>query len=333
MQRIKIAHIGTNGYSHANQVFRSIAKQTDIFDLVGYVLPENERELYPKKCEIFNGYTELTLDEVLNDPEITAVSVETDEIHLTKYALLAAKHGKHIHMEKPGGRELPDFEKLIDTVKKNNTVFHIGYMYRYNPYVIDALERVKKGELGEIVSVEAQMSCYHPAKTRDWLNTFDGGMMFYLGCHLVDLVLQFCGKPDRILPFNKRSMTEGVDSPDFSMALFEYKNGVSFIKTTACEIGGYNRRQFVITGTEGTIELKPFEMVNGKEINGLYTCRTEYHTKAFHSESKSDVSPIYDRYDSMIAAFGRMCAGEINNPYTYDYELELYKTLLKCCKE
>ena len=30
----------------------------------------------------------MTLDEILNDPTIEAVTVETDEIHLTKYAQL-----------------------------------------------------------------------------------------------------------------------------------------------------------------------------------------------------------------------------------------------------
>ena len=45
--------------------------------------------------------------------------METDEIYCTKYALLAAKAGKHIHMEKPGGLELADFEELIATVKDN----------------------------------------------------------------------------------------------------------------------------------------------------------------------------------------------------------------------
>jgi hypothetical protein len=34
----------------------------------------------------------------------------------------------------------------------------------------------------------------------------------------------------------------------------------------------------------------------------------------------------------MLAAFARMVAGEMENPYTLDYELELYETLLKCCE-
>lgn len=103
--------------------------------------------------QVFDGYREMSVDGILNDPTIDALTVETEEIYLTKYALSAAEHKKHIHMEKPGGADLLEFEKLISTVKKNGTVFHTGYMYRYNPSVVKLMQDIKNGELGEIVSV------------------------------------------------------------------------------------------------------------------------------------------------------------------------------------
>ncbi len=38
MRKIKIAQIGINTYSHSNEIFDSIYKQSDIFEVVGYVL-------------------------------------------------------------------------------------------------------------------------------------------------------------------------------------------------------------------------------------------------------------------------------------------------------
>jgi len=35
----------------------------------------------------------------------------------------------------------------------------------------------------------------------------------------------------------------------------------------------------------------------------------------------------------MMAAFAAYVRGETENPYTLDYELELYKTILKACGE
>ncbi|MDD5603455.1 MAG: Gfo/Idh/MocA family oxidoreductase, partial [Eubacteriales bacterium] len=133
MKKIKIAQIGTSKNSHGNDIWKSLLKQADIFDVAGYALPENEREKFPKKMGSFEGYPEMTVDDILNDPEIEAVTVETEEIYLTKYSLMAADAGKHLHMEKPGGRKLSDFEKLIDILKSKNLTFSTGYMYRFNP--------------------------------------------------------------------------------------------------------------------------------------------------------------------------------------------------------
>jgi len=331
MRKIKIAQIGTSKNSHGNSIFNSLKKNSDDFEIVGYHFPEGEREKFSNNMSTFQGYRELTLEEILKNPEIEAVTVETEEIYLTKYAQIAAEHKKHIHMEKPGGVVLADFEKLIQIIKNNKTVFHTGYMYRYNPYIIELKEQVKNGELGDIISVEAQMNCILPKDTRQWLEAFRGGMMFYLGCHLIDLIYSIQGAPRNIIPFNKCSGVEGVTAEDFGMAVLEYDNGVSFAKTSAVELGGFERRQLVVTGTKKTVELKPLEWYvdGGKLVTEKYV-RT---SSDWHSYTPKEVSIPIDRYDSMMQNFAQMVKGKKQNPWGYDYELELYKMVLKACGE
>jgi len=331
MGKIKIAQIGVSKYNHGRQIFESLKKQTDIFEIVGYALPEKEREKFPKQAACFDGHREMTVDEILNDPEIKAVTIETEEIYLTKYAMLAAQHGKHIHMEKPGSPDLKQFGMLVEIAKKNKILLHMGYMYRYNPCVVQLMEQVDKGEMGEIISVEAQMNCILPAGTRQWLAGFPGGMMFYLGCHLVDLILRLQGVPERVIPLNKCSQVEGVTAEDFGMAVFEYNNGVSFAKTSAVELGGFARRQLVVTGTKKTVELKPFEMHEKDGSSWLYTGKTEYERASWSDLGTYSRSAQFDRYDAMLAAFGAMVRGEKENPYTYEYELELFNHILWAC--
>ncbi|MEE1074771.1 MAG: Gfo/Idh/MocA family oxidoreductase [Acutalibacteraceae bacterium] len=328
MKKIKIAQIGTNAYSHGIEIFNSIKKQSELFEIVGYVLPENERERLPSRIKCFEGYKELTLEEVLNNSEIEAVTIETDEIYLTKYAILAAKAGKHIHMEKPGGRELADFEELISIMKKTGKVFHTGYMYRYNPYVIELMKKIKDGELGDIVSVEAQMNCIQPNCLREWLSELPGGMMFYLGSHLVDLILQIKGTPQKIIPLNKASGINDISTTDFGMAVFEYDNGISFAKTSAVEFGGFARRQLVVSGTKGTVELNPIEWYL-PDLRNMQTHRATRTEANWNNGGKKEISEPFDRYDNMIKSFAQYVRGEKINPYTLDYELELYKTVLK----
>ena len=39
----------------------------------------------------------------------------------------------------------------------------------------------------------------------------------------------------------------------------------------------------------------------------------------------------YDRYEDMIKTFASVVRGEIENPYSVEYELELFTAILKCC--
>jgi len=329
MKKIKAALIGLNRYSHAMDIFYCVQKLGDMFELAGYVLPENEREKFPDLVKRLEGFPELTLEEVLNNPEIEAVLVETEEIHLTKYALLAAQHGKHIHMEKPGGTDEKLFEKMMAAVKAGGKVFHTGYMYRYNPYVQSLLEQVRNGELGEILSVEAQMNCYHPASTRQWLENFPGGMMFFLGCHLIDLILQLQGMPEEIIPLNCSTGAEGVTAEDFGMAVLKYPHGVSFAKTSAMETGGFARRQLVVSGTKKTVEIYPLERYEGSL---MFTEKTEYSVhENWNDQGENSRSELFDRYLAMMASFAAMVRGEKENPWTYEYEEMLYHTMLRCC--
>ncbi len=328
MKKVKIAQIGTSQNSHGSDIWNTMRKQDDIFEIVGYALPENEREKFPHKTKVFEGYREMTVDEILNDPEIEAVVVETEEIYLTKYALMVANAGKHLHMEKPGGRELADFKRLVETLREKNLVFSLGYMYRFNPVIRKNLQRVKNGELGKIFSVEAHMDCKHGEKVREWLGNFKGGMMFFLGCHLIDLIYSIQGEPEEVIPLNCSTGIGGIDSIDYGMAVFKYKDGLSFAKTSDNEYGGFLRRQLVISGEKGTLEIKPLEYYTPE---GMYTDFAEMgETTDWNKLWENGKSEPYNRYDTMMRNFAEMVRGK-ENPYSYDYELNLYKLVLKAC--
>ena len=337
MRKIRIAQIGMNRYSHAPEIFETMKLYPEVFDLVGYAVVEDERETCADKIEkYFAGYEELSVEEILNDPTIEAVAVETDEIHLLKYAQMAADAGKHIHMEKPGSQCLEDFEKLIGTMRETGKVFHVGYMYRYNPLIADAIRRAKSGEFGHIYSVEAHMSRSDSKETREWFGSFKGGMMFYLGCHLVDLVLQIQGLPEEVIPLNTVTGIDGINTEDLAFAVLKYSNAVSVIRVGGTELGGFNRRQLVICGSDETLEIRPLEaIIPDAQFGKKYMLTTKQRKCALdkdrHCKTTESESVPFQRYEDMLLSFASMVRGEKENPYTLDYELELFKTLLKCC--
>lgn len=327
MKKIKIAQIGTSMNSHGNCIWNSLLKQKDIFEVVGYAFPENEKEKFPNQAKAFEGYQEMTVDEILEAPEIEAVAVETEEIYLTKYAIMVAQAGKHLHMEKPGGVACGDFEHLIEIVKAKNLIFSTGYMYRFNPKIKEALEKIKKGELGEIYSVEAHMDIKHSNELRSWLEAFPGGMLFFLGCHLIDLIYQIQGEPEEVLPLSCSTHIDGIHTKDYGMVVYKYKNGISFAKTCDTECGGFLRRQLVVCGEKGTIEIKPLEVCVQDQ---QYTVMNESYSADVHEPWNTTKTNLYDRYDDMMKNFAEMVGGK-ENPYSYDYELGLYHLILKSC--
>lgn len=329
MRKIRIAQIGTSKNSHGSDIWNSLIKQSDIFEICGYAMPENEKEKFPERMKVFDGYAELTVEEILNNPEIEAVTVETEEIYLTKYATMVAEHKKHIHMEKPGGTNLSDFENLIKIVKQNETVFHLGYMYRYNPYVIELKEKIKNGELGDIISVEAQMNCTHTDDVREWLANFPGGMFFFLGCHLIDFIYSIKGTPLKVIPLSCSTGINGINTYDYGMAVLQYKNGVSFAKTNDTQVGGYARRYLAVTGTKATVEICPLEMFAGAGLQ--FAEKIEYKKANWDDRGEKTQSIQFDRYDAMLAGFASYVRGDMENPWSYDYELELYKLVLEAC--
>lgn len=340
MKKIKIAQIGT-GHDHATAAIQTlkILRDEGLIDLIGFcTVPEDRFNLselgYENNKQAYSGVEKLTLDEILNFDGLDAVVIETEDRALTKYAYLAAQKKLNIQMDKPGGIDDGEFDKLIDLVKSENLVFHTGYMYRYNPEIKELKKKIGNGDLGEIISVEAQMNCSHGEAKREWLKAYPGGMLYFLGCHMVDLVYSIMGEPKEIIPLSCSTNIGNIKAEDFGMAIFKYENGVSFAKSTAVEKGGFERRQLVVVGTKGTVEIRPLEWANTNEAKFFSPQTTgvrEIYSGDWHKKGDFHISPVHGRYDAMFRAFIDYVSGKAENPYSYEYERSLHKILLKAC--
>lgn len=183
--------------------------------------------------------------------DLDAVIVENKETEQAAAALKFARAGFALHVDKPCGGAMQDFDELIRVVKEKRLPFQVGYMYRYNPAVQRALELVRSGRLGDITAVELQMSqCYHGDMLR-FLGDLPGGMMFYLGCHLVDLMLLAQGEPLEVLPFNTASGTEEAGIQDVGFALLRYPHGLPLSRPQPARSAATRGGRWVIAGTRG----------------------------------------------------------------------------------
>lgn len=326
MKKIKIGQIGI-GHNHGAAKTADCRRLPELFDFVGIAMPECDNAYIKRKeLEAYKDIPFMTVDELFAIPDLEAVLIETTVPNLVPYGQMAIDRGLHIHLDKPAGENFEEFEKLLLDAKAKKLAVQMGYMYRYNPGVLYALEQIEKGRLGKIHTIDAHMSTEHKRDFRKYLSQFKGGTMYIFGCHLIDLIVKIKGKPNRIVPFNVSTGRDGYDFPDNCCAALVYDDGTSFVRTSSVEINGWGRRQIAFCGTEGTIEIKPIEspMIVTEAYAGETSSWSDVHHEV-HPE------PQMHRYVNMLTDFAKMIRGEGENPYTYEHDLYVHKATLAAC--
>lgn len=323
---IKIGQIGI-GHNHGAAKMAAVRKFPDLFEVVGYA--EEDEEWIRKRGEYgcYKDLRRLSEDEIIDKSD--AVLIETDVWNLTQTAQKCVNAGKHIHMDKPANGSYEDYKKVIDTARDKNLCVQLGYMYRYNPAVKKCIEAVKSGQLGEIYSINAEMSTFHEKAYKEWLTNFRGGIMYILGSHLVDLIVYLMGKPQKVTSFLKHTGLDGVDFEDNNQAVLEYEKALARINVTSVEVNGWGRRQLVVSGSRGTIEIEPIENTTKMWFSNIDIAKDPYEDMKVPVEVK-DI-PKDCRYDEMITDFYKYIAGIKENPFTYEHEISVHKVLAEVC--
>ncbi len=155
MKKIKLGQIGI-GHNHGSAKMSAARKFPELFEMIGYA---EENEEWIKKrggLKEYEGLTRMSVAEIIE--KCDAVLIESDVWNLTKYAKMCIDAGKHIHMDKPASGTLEEWKALLDSAEAQKLVVQMGYMYRYNPAMLKTLEHIKNGDLGEIYSINAEMS-------------------------------------------------------------------------------------------------------------------------------------------------------------------------------
>ena len=322
MKKIRIGQIGI-GHNHGENKMIAVRKFPELFEVVGYA-EENERWVEKRGANPgYEGLPRMSVAEIIEKSD--AVLLESDVWDLTKYAKLCVDAGKHIHMDKPASGTLEEYKYVLDTAKEKGLVVQLGYMYRYNPAVLKCLEYLKNGSLGEIYSINAEMSTFHPVHYKKWLTNFGGGIMYILGSHFVDLIVYMLGEPQKITTFLKHTGLDGVDFEDNNLAVLEYDKALARIFISSVEVNGFGRRQLVVAGSKGTVNICPME-------NPM---RMTYSDTTITNKTYNDVKieiPVVDntndgRYDDMIRDFYAYMMGEKQNPFTYEHDYLVQKVL------
>lgn len=93
------------------------------------------------------GVTDLR--RVLDDSSVDAVSIATPDHWHAPAAILALKAGKHVYVEKPCAHNPQEGKLLVEAAKKYRKQVQMGDQRRSWPNVIEGVNKVKGGAIGE----------------------------------------------------------------------------------------------------------------------------------------------------------------------------------------
>ena len=262
-------------------------------------------------------YTE-DLNELLNDPEIDLVVVNTGHhLHYT-YAKKVLEANKHCLCEKPFMENSQQAKEIFALAKSKGLYCSAYQNRRYDSDFLTVQKVIESGKLGDLLELEMHYDYYRP-EVPEGTDHFDPAMSYLYGhgCHTLDQVISYFGKPDDIHYDVRQLLGTGRMNDYFDIDLYYGTLKVS-VKSSYFRVKA--RPSFVVYGKKGMFEkyskdrqeehLKLFHMPTnsdfGKDLPEHYGTLTYYDDEGIYHEEKvptvdGDYARVYDGiYDSIV---------------------------------
>jgi len=240
------------------------------------------------------GYENWTGDwrEVVEHPDVEAVSITAPNFLHREISVTAAKAGKHIWLEKPCGRFPEETFEIGEAVEAAGVKSMIGLMYRHAPAVEYAREIIAAGELGEITHYRGYFLADYSADPNGALTwrfkeEYGGlGVLADIMPHAADMAQSLIGpitsvsaqretfireRMEAPMGASHFSVVEGgtqgaVENEDYASSLVRFENGArgTLEASRAC-VGPHVRMSFEVNGTRGALSWD-FQRLNELEL-------------------------------------------------------------------
>jgi len=191
--------------------------------------------------------------ELVADPDVDVVYIATTHAQHHEHALLALEAGKPVLVEKAFTVNARQAREVVSAARARQLFCMEAMWMRFNPLIRRAQEVAASGQIGELVSVRADLSkrFEFDASHRLFDLAAGGGALLDLGVYPMTLAWMFLGRPGQV-------QTAGTLSPtgsDATVAMqFSYPSGVvAQIHTSAIAESPYAA---LICGTDGWIRVE-----------------------------------------------------------------------------
>ena len=185
-----------------------------------------------------------------------------------EWSLKALEAGKHVFLEKPATVNEADARALVKAANKAGKRLIEAFHYRWHPLFNRAMEIVQSGQLGELVSAEAEFSAPIVRRAQEfrWQAAQGGGALADLGCYPVSWLRQLAGEEPEVTAAHQDLEPDGIDRR--TTAHFSFPNGLQ--ADVICDmdpVGGRKPPRLELVGTKGRLDIdNPLAPQYGSEL-------------------------------------------------------------------
>ena len=136
--------------------------------------------------------------------------------------------GKHVLLEKPMANSEELCRDLIETSRKSKEVFMIAYVMRFNPLVRRMKELLDEKAYGDVFQVSIWTEQHTEFPKGHWhtsARSLGGGQLMSHGCHYIDILLWYLGRPLRGAHVGTNFGTPWMEREGTSNVAIEFEGG------------------------------------------------------------------------------------------------------------
>ena len=220
MSKIKVAVIGCGSIANAAHIPSYMNNEDAEIVYFCDIIPERAEAAVAKYgC----GKAITDYHDILNDPEIVAVSVCTPNYAHASIAIECLRAGKHVLCEKPAARTYAEALEMQKAQHETGKILNIGVVNRFNDGVNELKKIIDEGTLGNIhhvyVSFRAHRSIPGLGGAFTTKAIAGGGALIDWGVHFLDIVMYCCGDPKPLTVTGEEFCILGKD-----MKAYNYKD-------------------------------------------------------------------------------------------------------------
>ena len=220
MSKIKVAVIGCGSIANAAHIPSYMNNEDAEIVYFCDIIPERAEAAVAKYgC----GKAITDYHDILNDPEIVAVSVCTPNYAHASIAIECLRAGKHVLCEKPAARTYAEALEMQKAQHETGKILNIGVVNRFNDGVNELKKIIDEGKLGKIhhvyVSFRAHRSIPGLGGAFTTKAIAGGGALIDWGVHFLDIVMYCCGDPKPLTVTGEEFCILGKD-----MKAYNYKD-------------------------------------------------------------------------------------------------------------